>query len=165
MASNALNNEVSGLTRQRRVVLEVVRECGSHPTASDVFSLAKAKTPSISYATVYNSLRYLKDAGHITEINFGRGASRFDAVTHRHDHAVCTECDALVDIEMDIPSDLVKRAAEYSQFRPESIEFTLRGKCSRCRGEEEAAPAARLRSYKAKQLSKFSRRSSSRLIK
>ena len=165
MVSHAPQNEVLGLTRQRRTVLEVVRECGSHPTASDVFTLAKAKTPSISYATVYNSLRYLNDAGHLSEISFGRGASRFDAMTHRHDHAVCTECDALVDIEMEIPSDLVARAAEYSRFRPESIEFTLRGKCSDCGGENEPTPAPVLRSYKVKQLSKFSRRSSNRLIK
>src|SRR5215467_13304735 len=102
-----------GLTRQREVVLQVIREAQEHLTANDVFSRAKALLPSISFATVYNSLRYLKEAGHIAELQFGNGASRFDRMTSRHDHAICTSCGKLVDIEMDIPAEIVKRAAKY----------------------------------------------------
>ena len=122
-----------GLTRQREVVLRVIRDANAHLTANDVFAAAKQLLPSISFATVYNSLRYLKEAGHIAEIKFGDGASRFDRMTHRHDHAICTSCGKLVDIEMDVPEDIVKRAARYSKFKPESIEFTLRGKCPDCK--------------------------------
>ena len=121
-----------GLTRQREVVLDVIWASHSHLTANEVFSEAKAKLPTISFATVYNSLRFLKDAGHIAEIHFGNGASRFDKCTHRHDHAMCTACGKLVDIEMEIPADIVKRAAKYSKFKPESLEFTLRGLCPEC---------------------------------
>jgi len=122
-----------GLTRQREVVLKVIREAPEHLTANDVFASAKKRLPSISFATVYNSLRYLKEAGHIAEIQFGNGASRFDRMTSRHDHAICTSCGKLVDIEMDIPDDIVKRAARHSKFKPESLEFTLRGKCPECK--------------------------------
>jgi len=122
-----------GLTRQREVVLRVIRDANAHLTANEVFSTAKTLLPSISFATVYNSLRYLKDAGHIAEIKFGDGASRFDRTTHRHDHAICTVCGKLVDIEMDIPGKIIKRAAKYTKFKPESIEFTLRGKCPECK--------------------------------
>ena len=121
-----------GLTRQREVVLRVIRDAQSHLTANEVFTAAKGLLPSISFATVYNSLRYLKDAGHIAEIKFGDGASRFDRMTHRHDHAICTACGKLVDIEMEIPAEIVKRAARYSKFKPESLEFTLRGLCPDC---------------------------------
>ena len=122
-----------GLTRQREVVLRVIRDANAHMTANEVFASAKSLLPSISFATVYNSLRYLKEAGHIAEIKFGDGASRFDRTTHRHDHAICTVCGKLVDIEMDVPADILKRAARYSKFKPESIEFTLRGKCPDCK--------------------------------
>ena len=118
-----------GLTRQREVVLQVIRDASGHLTANEVFAEAKQLLPSISFATVYNSLRYLKDAGHIAEIQFGNGASRFDKMTHRHDHAICTKCGKLVDIEMEHPKELVKMAAKYSKFKPESLEFTLRGIC------------------------------------
>ena len=121
-----------GLTKQREVVLQVIRGADSHLTANEVFGRAKELLPSISFATVYNSLRYLKESGHIAEIQFGNGASRFDRMTHRHDHAICTSCEKLVDIEMEHPAELVKMAAKRSKFKPESLEFTLRGLCPDC---------------------------------
>ncbi len=121
-----------GLTKQREVVLRVIRDAHGHLTANEVFGAAKDLLPTISFATVYNSLRYLKDAGHIAEISFGNGASRYDRMTHRHDHAICTECGKLVDIEMKVPASILKEAAERSKFKPESLEFTLRGVCPDC---------------------------------
>lgn len=125
-----------GLTRQREMVLEVILDSHEHLTANEVFASAKAKLPSISFATVYNSLRFLKDAGHIAEIQFGNGASRFDRLTSRHDHAICTKCGVLVDIEMEHPLELVNRAAAISNFKPEFLEFTLRGTCPECLGKQ-----------------------------
>jgi Fe2+ or Zn2+ uptake regulation protein len=78
----------------------------------------------------------LKEAGHIAEIQFGNGASRFDGMTHRHDHALCTKCGMLVDIDMDLPAELVKKAEKESKFKTESIEFTLRGLCPDCAKEK-----------------------------
>jgi Fur family transcriptional regulator, peroxide stress response regulator len=121
-----------GLTKQREVVLQVIRDAEQHLTANEVFVAAKDLLPSISFATVYNSLRYLKEAGHIAEIQFGNGASRFDRMTSRHDHAICTKCSKLVDIEMELPVEILKNAAKFSKFKPESIEFTLRGLCPDC---------------------------------
>ena len=127
-----------GLTKQREVILHVIRESEGHLTASEVFGEAKQRLPSISFATVYNSLRYLREAGHIAEKQFGSGASRFDRITSRHDHAICTKCDKLVDIEMKLPGKLVAKAAKKSNFKPESLEFTLRGVCPECNRQKAA---------------------------
>ena len=132
MVMAIISIEQLGLTRQREMVLRVILDSHGHMTANEVFSEAKSKLATISFATVYNSLRFLKDAGHIAEIQFGNGASRFDKCTHRHDHAICTMCGKLVDIEMTMPAELVRDAAEKSQFKPESLEFTLRGICPAC---------------------------------
>ena len=121
-----------GLTKQREVVLRAIRDAREHLTANEVFGAAKKLLPTISFATVYNSLRYLKEAGHIAEISFGNGASRYDRITHRHDHSICTVCGKLVDIEMEVPADILETAAAQSMFKPESLEFTLRGKCPEC---------------------------------
>ncbi|MBX7172729.1 MAG: transcriptional repressor [Pyrinomonadaceae bacterium] len=129
-----INDNISdlGLTKQREVVLQVIRDSEQHLTANEVFDQAKGLLPTISFATVYNSLRYLKDAGHIAEIQFGNGASRFDKMTSRHDHAICVKCGKLVDMELELPAELVKLAAEFSKFKPESLELTLRGLCPDC---------------------------------
>ena len=130
-----MNAEIQtlGLTKQREVVLKVIRDAHDHLTANEVFEQAKALLPSISFATVYNSLRFLKDEGHIAEIQFGSGANRFDRITSRHDHAICSKCGKLVDIDLEHPRDLLNKAAKLSKFKPESLEFTLRGICPECK--------------------------------
>ena len=120
------------LTKQRRSVLEVIRGSDNHLTANEVFEDARRLLPGISFATVYNSLRYLKNEGLIGEIRLGTDANLYDRKLTRHDHALCTECGKLVDIEMEHPLEIVERAAAYSNFKPESLEFTLRGLCPDC---------------------------------
>jgi len=121
------------LTRQRKVVLDVVRSDDHHPTAAEVFQAARKRLPGISFATVYNSLRYLKEAGLVREIAFGNGASRYDRETDRHDHAICSTCGKLVDFDLPGTVELIRSAARASRFKPESVHLTLVGLCPQCR--------------------------------
>ena len=121
------------LTPQREAVLRVIREREDHPTANDIFEGARKHLPTISHATVYNSLRYLKLAGLVRELSFGDCASRYDGITDRHDHAICTECGKLVDFDMTEAADLMRAAARKSRFKPESVHLTLLGLCPECR--------------------------------
>ncbi len=102
------------LTRQRKVVLEVVRSGDSHPTAGEVFEAARKAMPGISFATIYNSLRYLKQAGH----------------------AICSACGALVDFDLPGTVGLIRSAARASRFKAESVHLTLVGLCPGCRDRE-----------------------------
>jgi Fur family peroxide stress response transcriptional regulator len=125
---------VGVLTPQRDAVLQVIRETDAHLTAGEVFEAARRRLPSISYATVYNSLRYLTESGLVREINQGKGASRYDREMERHDHAVCTCCGKLVDFDLPATMELMRAAARRSRFKPESVHLTLRGVCPDCSG-------------------------------
>src|SRR5580765_9076665 len=124
------------LTRQRRVVFDVVRSGDHHPTAAEVFEAARQALPGISFATVYNSLRYLRDQGMVREIAFGNGASRYDRETNRHDHALCSACGKLVDFDLPGTVALIGAAARASRFRAESVHLTLIGLCPKCRDDK-----------------------------
>ena len=89
--------------------------------------------PGISFATVYNSLRYLTEEGLVREIHFGKGASRYDRETERHDHAMCSSCGKLVDFDLPGTLGLVRAATRASRFKPESAHLTLIGLCPNCR--------------------------------
>ena len=121
------------LTRQRQIVLDVIRSSVEHLTANEVFDASRQAMPTISQATVYNSLRYLKDTGLISEITFGNGASRFDRETGRHDHAICKVCGRLTDFDLPETVELMRSAARRSRFQAESIHLTLVGYCPDCR--------------------------------
>jgi Fur family peroxide stress response transcriptional regulator len=124
------------LTPQREAVLQVIRESNHHPTASDIFEAAKRRLPSLSYATVYNSLKYLREAGLVREISFGDCASRYDGVIARHDHAICSTCGKLVDFDLPEAAELMRAAARKSHFKAESVHLTLTGICPDCRKNE-----------------------------
>lgn len=121
------------LTPQRNAVFQVILEREDHPTANDIFEAARRRLPTISHATVYNSLRYLKKAGLVHEIKFGDSASRYDRETERHDHAICNDCGKLVDFDLPDAAKLMQAAARKSRFKPESVHLTLRGLCPDCR--------------------------------
>ena len=121
------------LTRQRQAVLKAVQSTEAHPTAAEVFHAARQLMPTISFATVYNSLRYLKDSGLVREVAFGNGASRYDGETARHDHAICSECGKLVDFDLPATVELMRSAARSSRFKAESVHLTLVGICPECR--------------------------------
>ena len=123
------------LTPQRQAVLDVVVDSEEHLTANEIFEAARRRLPSISFATVYNSLKYLKEAGLLREITFGKGSSRYDRETARHDHAVCSRCDKLVDFDLAETPQLVRAAARRSRFKPESIHLTLVGICPDCQAK------------------------------
>ena len=124
--------EGRALTPQRQVVLQVVREGDGHLTAAQVFDAARRLLPTISFATVYNSLRYLKESGLVGEITFGNAASRYDAETARHDHAICTACGKLSDFDLAETPELMRAAARRSKFKPQSVHLTLYGLCPDC---------------------------------
>ena len=124
--------ESVGLTKQRQAVLQVIRESDEHLTANEVFENARRVLPGISFATVYNSLRYLKQEGLIGEVRFGNDATRYDRKLTRHDHALCNKCGKLVDLELSIPVGLIEQASALSSFEAESVELTLRGLCPEC---------------------------------
>ena len=123
------------LTPQRDAVFQVIKEREDHPTASEIFEAARQRLPGISYATVYNSLRYLKEAGLVLEISFGDSASRYDRETGRHDHAICNDCGKLVDFDLPDSDRLMQAAARKSRFQAESVHLTLRGLCPDCQAK------------------------------
>jgi Fur family ferric uptake transcriptional regulator/Fur family peroxide stress response transcriptional regulator len=121
-----------GLTKQRQTVLRVIRDSEKHLTANEVFEEARSLLPGISFATVYNSLRYLLTEGLIGEIRLGLDAHRYDRNVSRHDHAVCNICGTIVDLKLALPAHVFERATELSNFKAESIELTVRGRCPGC---------------------------------
>jgi len=120
------------ITPQRLAILEYLEGNREHPSAEDIFNALKDKFPSMSFATVYNTLEVLIEKGLVKELNLDATKKRFDSVVTPHHHFICKRCGKIRDLErrfdIDLPSELDD--CEVSDFQ---VVFT--GLCPACKGK------------------------------
>ena len=118
------------MTKQRAIILEVLRSDKCHHTAEELFQLAKAKMPSISRATVYNNLHALEEEQIIRKISGDGGPDRYDNSFIPHGHLVCTVCGGVSDVDLPgIEAILLESVGS----DVDSFEVKVRGRCARCK--------------------------------
>jgi Fe2+ or Zn2+ uptake regulation protein len=128
-------------SRQRNLILDIVRSTDTHPTADWIYRKAKLTMPSIGIATVYRDLSMLANAGDIKKISVSGAEDRFDRDTSEHSHFRCRECGALIDLKpisqkaYDELRDMVKMTFDVSDDDVVLGETLLTGTCERCRRE------------------------------
>ena len=98
------------LTSQRRLVLEVLAECEDHVDAEDIYALAKERDPNISLATVYRTLKMLKEVGIVQERLLDREGQKhhYEVAAKAHYHFTCLECGQVIEFE----SPLIEQASD-----------------------------------------------------
>ena len=117
------------LTPQRIAIVREIADDLTHPTAQTLFERLRPAFPTMSFATVYNTLDALAGCGLTGSLHLG-GAVRFDPDTEPHDHAICDACGVLVDVPC---VDQQKPAPDaVNGFRVLREERIYRGLCSRC---------------------------------
>jgi Fur family ferric uptake transcriptional regulator len=119
-------------TRQREVVLELVRSTMDHPTADWVYRQARRRLPRISLGTVYRNLKRLAAEGLIREIHAAGQGTRFDGNTGQHHHVRCVACGRVNDLPASIDTRREEAAARALNFRILGHHVEIQGLCPRC---------------------------------
>src|SRR6478736_5781449 len=86
------------LTPQRIAIVRELATDESHPTAQELYDRLRPALPTMSFATVYNTLDALTAAGLCAALSLSPGSGRFDPNMEAHHHAVCDGCGAVTDI-------------------------------------------------------------------
>ena len=77
------------MTGQRRLIITVLENSRDHPDVETLFERANKIDNKVSIATVYRTVKILKNAGILAKLDFNDGRSRFeDAVRKHHDHLI-----------------------------------------------------------------------------
>ncbi len=118
-------------TPQRLAILDYLTGNTSHPSAEDIFNAVGKKNPSLSFATVYNTVNTLVKAGAIRELTIDPDRKRYDPDTSAHHHLICRRCKHVFDILDDIPVVMPASLAKEFTVTGNHIEFY--GECSVCR--------------------------------
>lgn len=84
-------------SRQREVILNVLKSTTTHPTVNWIYEKSREQQPKISLGTVYRNLKQLAQEGEILELQVDDGFDHFDATTKEHIHLQCIKCGAIID--------------------------------------------------------------------
>ncbi len=126
------------MTKQRKIILDVLKNTKIHPTADWVYDQVREVLPNISLGTVYRNLKVLKEMGEIMELDFGSTYSRFDGNPENHYHFVCNDCERVYDVEMPTNETLVQKANNVTDHDVEEHRLEFYGMCRECRERSTA---------------------------
>ncbi len=105
-----------------------------HMSAETIYTTLSGKGQDIGLATVYRVLNQFEEAGLISKHHFDGDHAIYElAHKEHHDHMVCTVCGAVQEFCDPLIEKQILAVASASQFKCEGHQFTLYGRCSRCR--------------------------------
>lgn len=122
------------MTKQKQLVLDIVKNSCEHLPAEAIYILAKKQMPSIAIGTVYRNLNSLADEGEIRRLEIPNAPDRFDKTVTAHEHMVCTRCGKLTDLRIENLKELIRAAAGEE---PVSYHLCVSHICKDCRKQTQ----------------------------
>jgi Fur family ferric uptake transcriptional regulator len=132
-----LSNQHIRMTRQRQMILDLLRDDYSHPTASEVYQKVRERMPQISLGTVYRNLEILCKQGIIRKLELAGAQKRFDGTLSEHYHVRCLQCGQISDIKMEPITALEDKTRELCDYDIVGHRLEFIGVCPRCRKEKK----------------------------
>ena len=118
---------------QRMAVMSYLMTHRTHPTAEMIFNDLYPEMPTLSKATVYNTLNLLVSRGVVRLITIEEKNGRYDACMDPHIHFRCRDCGSIIDVDVEshwIPTMPKGVTVEMSET------YCL-GSCSECNKKRE----------------------------
>jgi Fur family transcriptional regulator, ferric uptake regulator len=141
------------LTRQRKILLDLIDKTGEHLDAESLFHLAKEKDPKLNRVTVYRTLKLLKTGGLVDELDLMHQAGEQHYYETRrkqeHAHVICLGCGKVEEFFGEPLQRLRKQIESHFGFKIVLARTEVGGYCSHCQAlrvqelERAAANAAR----------------------
>ncbi len=116
---------------QRKRIYEYIYERRNHPTVNDIYSVLIHDIPTLSKATVYNTMNLFSESGLVDIISIEGEEARFDLRPARpHAHFKCDTCNTVTDVGIEIPEHILEQNLRRARITTQSINFT--GTCAEC---------------------------------
>jgi Fur family transcriptional regulator, peroxide stress response regulator len=128
-----MNTKIYKNTRQRELVLSILKRTRAHPTADWIYEEARKKFPRISKATIYRNLAILSERGEIKELNLSGTITRYEAKQPFHYHFRCEKCGKVEDVNIPVSEELNHRAEEATGNKVTYHQLEFRGLCENCK--------------------------------
>jgi Fur family peroxide stress response transcriptional regulator len=120
------------VTPQRLAVCEIILSSKDHPTADQVYQEVKKKYPTMSLATVYQTVHVLTQIGMLQELGFSDRISRYEPNTSPHINIICKKCGKIQDYEADSVRKLWTQVVRELGFKPIAQRLDIYRYCKQC---------------------------------
>jgi len=152
---DALRNRGVRLTRQRRILLDLIDHSGQHLDADSLYQLAKEKDPKLNRVTVYRTLKLLKEGGLVDELDlmhYGGDQHYYETrLKQEHAHIICLRCGKVEEFFGEPLQKLRRQVESHLGFQILLARTEIGGYCSHCqalRAREVAEVSGPLRRMK-----------------
>jgi Fur family peroxide stress response transcriptional regulator len=120
------------LTPQRLHIVELLFKL-SHPTADQIYITMAEQFPYVSQATVYSTLKKLKEIGVVSELTYGDKSSHFELTETDHWHLNCKLCGEIYDLKANETEALMAVGTNNGVFQVDSCRVEFYGVCANCK--------------------------------
>lgn len=115
------------LSRQRRMVLDLLWSERAHLSARDIFEKLNDLGRNIGHTSVYQNLEALQSAGVIECLDRASGRL-YGYRSDPHSHLTCLDTGAIQDLDVSLPADLLRQIEDHTGFAIESYTLHLAGR-------------------------------------
>jgi Fur family ferric uptake transcriptional regulator len=136
------------LTRQRKILLDLIDGSGEHLDAEQLYQLAKEKDPKLNRVTVYRTLKLLKTGGLVDELDLmhHKGDQHYyeTRLKQEHAHIICLRCGRVEEYFGDPLHAMREQIEKQFGFEILIARTEVGGYCAHCRivRAQEMAQAA-----------------------
>jgi Fur family ferric uptake transcriptional regulator len=122
-------------TSQRDDIARVFFGAEHHLSNEQLYTAVRRVNPRVGYATVYRTLKLLKECGLAAERHFDDGQARYEPVEGeaQHDHIICERCGKIVEFASEELERLQDKIGRFLGFVVARHRMELYGICKDCR--------------------------------
>lgn len=126
---NILSQSGVQASAARLAIADFVLHTDTHPTAEDVKDQVESRMPSVSLATVYNTLKLFVDKGLLAMVRDPNSdVVRYDCNTKPHFHFFDETTGKMIDLDPRLLKISPNFAELQEQFEIRGIEVTVKGR-------------------------------------
>ncbi len=115
------------LSKQRRMVLDLLWSEKSHLSARDIFEKLNNLGRNIGHTSVYQNLEALQSAGVIECLDRASGRL-YGYRSDPHSHLTCLDSGDIQDLDVELPAELLQRIEAHTGFQIEAYTLHLTGR-------------------------------------
>ena len=119
-------------SKQRDLILEVLRGTKSHPDVDWIYEMVREKIPKISLGTVYRNLSQMVESGEVLKLDVSTGTAHYDGNVCPHWHVVCRTCGKIDDLTDNVPDIMFEEARKIYKGNITDYSVIYYGHCESC---------------------------------